>query len=72
MERFLFESLITNEERIQQLERCLDRMQAIQNWEIKRLQNGIIITIEALRIRAFELGLALTKNGYSVERVYEE
>lgn len=72
MERFLFESLITNEENIQQLEGCLNQIQAIHNWEIKRLQNGIIITIEALQIPAAELGLTLMNYGYSVERVYEE
>lgn len=72
MERLLFESIITNEERIKQLESHLERMQAIRYWEIKRLSKGIIIIIEALQMCAFELGLALTNKGYPVERVYEE
>jgi len=41
MERFLFESLITNEKQIQKLEHALQHIAEVQTWEIKRIANGL-------------------------------
>jgi len=72
MERFLFEFLITNEKQIQKLEHALQHIAEVQTWEIKRIANGLVLTIEAVRIQAFELIQTLGNHGYEVERIYEE
>lgn len=72
MERFLFESLMTNEKQIQKLEHSLDSISEVQTWEIKRIANGIVLIIEGVRIQAFELVRTLGNYGYVIERVYEE
>ncbi|MDH5827506.1 hypothetical protein ACFX5U_04900 [Sphingobacterium sp. SG20118] len=72
MEKYIFETMLINDDKIIQLEETLKKIPNIVTIKINRLSNGLILKLEALNIQAFEIALNLKQNGFSVERLYEE
>lgn len=72
MEKYIFETMLINEDKIHQLEETLKKIPNIITININRLGNGLILKLEALNIQAFEIAFKLKQNGFSVERLYEE
>ncbi|MEN5085766.1 hypothetical protein MUB18_20900 [Sphingobacterium sp. PCS056] len=72
MEKYIFETMLINDDKIHQLEATLKNIPNIVTINIKRLSNGLILKLEALNIQAFEIAFQLKQNGFAVERLYEE
>lgn len=72
MEKYIFETMLINEDKIHQLEETLKKIPNIITININRFSNGLILKLEALNIQAFEIALRLKQNGFAFERLYEE
>jgi len=72
MENFKFEALVTEDSQLRKLENCIKKIPNISDWQITKRLNGIILSVKAVNIRAFDIVLTLQEDGFSLERLYEE
>lgn len=72
MENFKFEALVTEDSQLRKLENCIKKIPNISDWQITKRLNGILLSVKAVNIRAFDIVLTLQEDGFSLERLYEE
>lgn len=72
MENFKFEAMITDDSQLRRLEECVKNIPDISDWQIKKYLNGILLSVKAANIRAFDIVLSLQNEGFSLEQLYEE
>jgi len=72
MENFKFEALVTEDSQLRKLEDCIKKIPNISDWQITKYLNGVLLSVKAADIRAFDIVLTLQENGFSLERLYEE
>ncbi|TYR34117.1 hypothetical protein FXV77_15975 [Sphingobacterium phlebotomi] len=72
MENFKFEALVTEDSQLRKLEDCIKKIPNISDWQITKHLNGILLSVKAANIRAFDIVLTLQEEGFSLERLYEE
>ncbi|RZF61366.1 hypothetical protein [Sphingobacterium corticibacterium] len=72
MENFKFEALVTEDSQLRKLEDCIKKIPNISDWQITKRLNGILLSVKAANIRAFDIVLTLQEDGFSLERLYEE
>lgn len=72
MENFKFEALVTEDNQVRKLEECVSKIPNIRDWQIKKQLNGILLSVRAANIRAFDIVLSLKEDGFSLEQLYEE
>lgn len=72
MENFKFEALVTEDSQLRKLEDCIKRIPNISDWQITKRFNGILLSVKAVNIGAFDIVLTLQEEGFLLERLYEE
>ncbi len=72
MENFKFEALVTEDSQLRKLEDCIKKIPNISDWQITKRLNGILLSVKAANIKAFDIVLTLQEEGFSLERLYEE
>ena len=72
MENFKFEALITEDSQLRKLEECVRKIPNISDWQMKKYLNGVVLSVKAINISAFEIVLTLKGDGFSLTRLYEE
>jgi len=72
MENFKFEALVTEESQLKRLEKCVQKIPNVSDWQITKYINGILLSVKAVNIRAFDILQTLQQEGFTLEQVYEE
>lgn len=72
MENFKFEALMTEDSQVRKLEESIRKIPNIRDWQITKQLNGILLSVKATNIRAFDIVLTLKEDGFSLEQLYEE
>ncbi|MBD1426480.1 hypothetical protein [Sphingobacterium arenae] len=72
MENFKFEALVTEDSQLKKLEDCIKKNPNINEWQITKRLNGILLCVNAANVGAFDIVFALQEDGFFLERLYEE